>query len=126
MRKAGKSLQKSVARRGPVSIFDRVGEMPKDVQLSIARQIKHGAQPEADRKLGRVENYKRALQFGDASETQHIIDEARQNKLADLAVREHIAEMIDQGREQELTTQLRAYAIMYLVSPIEIMRHRDG
>jgi hypothetical protein len=103
---------------------DRINDLNNDVQLSIARQIKHNTQPEADRRLGRVENYKRALRFGDASEAQHIIAEAGQNMLADKAVREHIAEMIDQGREQELTTQLRAYAITYLVSPMQIMRRR--
>jgi hypothetical protein len=121
MTKASKSLQKSRP-----SILDRVQEMDETLQLHIAHKIRLDAQPEADRKLGRVQNYRRVLEAGDVAERQQIIDLAHSNKLADQAVREHIAAMIDQGRQQELTAQLRAYAIMCLVYPMQIMRRRDG
>jgi hypothetical protein len=45
--------------------------------------------------------------------------------MANEALRQHIAEVIDQGRDGELTTQLRAYAVRFLVNPRDIMRKRS-
>jgi hypothetical protein len=121
MTKDSKNLQKSRP-----SILERVQEMDTANQLHIARKINEAARPESDRKLGRVSNLKALLAFGNTSEIQHVIETAHGDKLADQAVREYIAELIDQGRQQELTSQLRAYAVMCLVYPMQIMRRRDG
>jgi hypothetical protein len=71
------------------------------------------------------ERYSRMLQSGSSASAFHVINAAHTDKIADEAVRQHIATLIDQGRDSEMTMQLRAYAVKYLVFPIEIMRKRD-
>jgi hypothetical protein len=146
MRKAGKGLQKTgraiklvdggnrhVARKlagkraEPVNIFDRVRALDESARRHMAHIIEETVRPETDRNLGRVENYKRLLESGEAAKVQQVIAAAHyRDGLADVAMRQHIAELIDQGREQELTTQLRAYAVMHLITPMQVMRRRDS
>jgi hypothetical protein len=127
MKKLSKSLQKTdrPKRAAPLSTMDRVKQMDPAMQLHIAQTINTAQQPEVDRRRGRVASYKRLLQAGNATERQQIIETAHGNALADQAVREYIAEMIDHGRQHELSSQLNAYAIMCLVHPMQIMRRRD-
>jgi hypothetical protein len=61
------------------------------------------------------ERYSRMLQTGDTDAAFYVIQAARTDKVADAAVRLHIATLLDQGRSSELTTQLLAYAVKCLV-----------
>jgi len=133
MTKATKSFQKTdetkpaqtkavtTKRAGKLAALG--GEVASKIRADVWSKFKHDHA--ADLRLGRFMSYKRALQSGDASETQQVINAAAyQDRLADEAVRLHIAELIDEGRE--LTAQLRAYTVMHLVNPTQIMRRRDG
>jgi hypothetical protein len=84
------------------------------------------AAQDPERARGRLASYTHALQSGHTSAILHVIEAAHQDKLANEAVRMHIADLIDQGRDDELTTQLRAYAVKYLCNPMDIMRQRNG
>lgn len=92
-------------------------------KLALEEKIRAEIESEPARKTERTERYKRMLHSGTAA-TFHVVNAAHTDKLADKALREHIAELIDTGRTDEMTIQLRAYAVKYLVFPIEIMRDR--
>jgi len=114
---------KAVAKRKPARMTALGGE--------VANKIRAEARSGFNREhadvltLGRFEGYRRALLMGSAEATLTVIEAAQENSIADMAVREHIAELIDLGRDDELSTQLRAYAVKCLVAPIDIMRRHD-
>ena len=73
------------------------------------------------------ENGRRRLQQGfyeglhaGTLSTAHVIAAAEKNNVleADLALRQYAAEFIDQGREPELSAQVRAYAVKSVLGPI--------
>ena len=73
------------------------------------------------------ENGRRSLQQGfyeglhaGTLSTAHVIAAAEKNNVleADLALRQYAAEFIDQGREPELSAQVRAYAVKSVLGPI--------
>jgi hypothetical protein len=111
-RKASKNLQHS----RPRAAIDHAG---------LERRIRAEIDAEPDRFIDRIERFKRML-GGSSAATFYVIDHAHHDRAADVAVRRHIAELMDQGREAEMTTQLRAYAVKYLVNPVEFLRRRDG
>jgi hypothetical protein len=92
----------------------------------LERTIRAEINAEPAAKIDRFERYKRLLARGDAPSVHLVINAAFRDALADQAVRQHCAELIDQGREDEMSIQLRAYAVKYLVDPVEIMRQRDA
>jgi hypothetical protein len=91
---------------------------------TIQHKLKAEIEAEKYTKEDLFERYKRMLASGTAA-SYYVIRAADTDKLADQAVRHHIAQLIDEGRDGELTMQLRAYAVKYLVSPSEIMRKRE-
>ena len=105
---------KSVAKRGrPATAVDLAEHFERTIK----------AAQDQDLSGDRTEHYRRMLRSGTTG-TFRVIDAALTDRRADNALRLHIAEMIDRG--EELTTQLRAYAVRYLVNPLDILRGREG
>lgn len=87
--------------------------------VTLQRKIKAEIEANNVQNEDRFERYKRMLAAGTAASFYVIRAADGGDNIADIAIRQHIAELIDTGRTDEMTTQLRAYAVRHLVSPTE-------
>ena len=119
-----KTLQKTEPKRPPGRPAKNENHDGGVERMILERKIRAEIEAGPERSIERSERYKRMLKAGTTG-TVYVINAAQRDELADEAVRQHIADLIDQGRESELTMQLRAYAVKNLIYPMGIMQRRD-
>jgi len=110
------SRKKEVRAAQPSENFDEQTVMDR-IRAKVREEFEAQNKPHHDREL--YEQYKRAIQSGESAQISGVIYQAlsRGDLKADIALREHIATLIDAGRADELGTQLKYVAIQYLVHP---------